>query len=63
MNRMQWPVLLKIDWYAGDRRLYVAASKFMVAGKENPEHLLKGLFELSGLHTEQAGEGIAGIRI
>jgi len=42
----------------------VAASKFHGGWKKKtPEHLLKGLFELSGLHTEQAGEGIAGIRI
>ena len=42
----------------------VAASKFHDGWKKKtPEQLLKGLFELSGLHTEQAGEGIAGIRI
>lgn len=42
----------------------LAASKFHGGWKKKtPEHLLKGLFELSGLHTEQAGEGIAGIRI
>ncbi len=42
----------------------VAASQFHDGWKKKtPEELLRGLFEISGLRTEQAGEGIAGFRI
>lgn len=41
----------------------LAANRFHDGWKrKTPEQLLRGLFEISGLRTGQAGEGIAGIR-